>query len=69
MHSGIWSVLWQQGCSLCPPGGGVSGVEGGSHDEEGDKDRKSRKNRCHSCRKRVGLTGTVISDVCDWVAA
>ncbi|KAG5874661.1 hypothetical protein JTB14_006512 [Gonioctena quinquepunctata] len=31
--------------------------DAGSEDKDGDKDAKKKKNRCHTCRKKVGLTG------------
>ncbi|XP_076439292.1 uncharacterized protein LOC143278144 [Babylonia areolata] len=36
--------------------GGVE-VDDGASDGNGEKDKKSKKNRCHTCRKKVGLTG------------
>ncbi|KAK7096284.1 AN1-type zinc finger protein 6-like isoform X2 [Littorina saxatilis] len=36
--------------------GGVD-TDGASSDSSGDKDKKPKKNRCHTCRKKVGLTG------------
>ena len=32
-----------------------------SGDGNGDKDKKTKKNRCHTCRKKVGLTGVYLA--------
>merc|ERR1711976_705687 len=41
-----------------PSGGAEVAVAGGSVGEfPADKDKKPKKNRCHTCKKKVGLTG------------
>lgn len=37
--------------------GGVDVGLGSSSDYPADKDKKPKKNRCHTCKKKVGLTG------------
>lgn len=37
--------------------GGVD-LDESSGDSSSDRDKKPKKNRCHTCRKKVGLTGT-----------
>ena len=36
--------------------GGVD-LDESSGDSNSDRDKKPKKNRCHTCRKKVGLTG------------
>ena len=36
--------------------GGVD-LDESSGDSSSDRDKKPKKNRCHTCRKKVGLTG------------
>jgi len=36
---------------------GGAEVSTDSKDKESDKDKKPKKNRCHTCKKKVGLTG------------
>ncbi|KAL8558697.1 hypothetical protein ACOMHN_037790 [Nucella lapillus] len=36
---------------------GGADLDDSSTDSNGDKDKKPKKHRCHTCRKKVGLTG------------
>lgn len=39
------------------------GLNDASNDKDSDKDAKKKKNRCATCRKKVGLTGKLNSEL------